>query len=178
MMGIFIFSLMALIVLGRVLHGRGGEKWWQSKWVLFAPSILLATLGGVIAVGVSGIACGVLVALGIVLFFSGAVADNTLNYMYRRVHSDIRNIVISVSWRIALCCVLILAVSGFSSLWMALLCVPMLASVYPLIHVAKENRHITGRMDDGNHRKNVEIAEGFMGAVNIAALIVVWIGVL
>jgi len=172
MINLLLILLLPLIILGRVLHGRGGDKWYQSKWVIFSPSLLFASALGFYNFGVLGLSLGAVVALGIVLFFSGAVADNTLNYMYRVVNSNIRNIVISVSWRIALC-VLLVVLGSISNPSYLFLGIPMILSLYPLIHVAKENRHITGKMDDGNHRKNVEISEGLMGAINICSVLAV-----
>jgi hypothetical protein len=171
---IILFALIALaLVFGRHLHGRGGEKWYKSKWVLFSPSLALAAgLGFYLSPWYLGLAFPVIVALGIVLFFAGAVADDTLNYMYRRDKSDLRNIIIKISWRIGLCCAVAIAGAIFGSPWVAVFVPLNLLSVYPLIHVARENRHVAGEGGrDARHRSNVEWSEGAMAAVNICSVL-------
>ena len=166
---IYLYALVisGLIITARFLHGSN----WATKWLLFAPCLLAAAGLGYVEAGWLGL-LGVVPVLGsILLFFSGANADNTLSYMYRVEGSSRWNIVMGYSWRVILCCALLIAGCFLTSWWYALLMAPMIGLMWLVTWIAGENRHIAGEGDrDRNHRENVEWSEGALGAVNGVAL--------
>jgi len=159
---IYLFAILTLLTLiaGRVLHGRGGEKWYQTKWVLFTPALIVS---------------GVLPALAaILLFFSGATADNALAYMYRQKNSSRWNIAIGYSWRVGVFVAALLALCFLKGTFLAAWLIPlMIAPIWLVTWTASDNRHVTGDHErDGKHRLNVELSEGLLAGVNAASVFI------
>lgn len=159
---IYLAAIMiaALLVAGRVAHGRD----WATKWLCFAPAVLIAAGVGLYF----GSYLGILPVLAaILLFFSGATADNTLSYMYRVKDSSRWNIVLGYSWRVVIFCIALLALD-YSLFYLLPF---MIAPIWLVAWIASENRHITGEGEkDGKHRMNVEISEGVLAGINASAV--------
>lgn len=162
-----IFSpfILALLSAGRGAHGAD----LATKWLCYAPALIMASVGGYFEAGLYGLAGFVPVLAVILLFFNGANADNALAYMYRQQGSTLRNVVQGYAWRVGLCVLLVLSACFFIGWEYSLLTIPMKATLGLIAWTAKDNREYSG-YNERKTRKNFEISEGIAGGVNAAAL--------